>query len=181
VLLRRTTAMDPSRHQEPDMPHSETHRELIDCLDGLGSALEALVSDLDEERQALRQRTSPDDLEAVALQKAQAVERVATLYAQLRSLLVKSTGESRVEDAMASLRRSEPTLGAHADALVELIRGCQQANQENGPLIGAGLRHTRGALETLRRLASASQDGTYSASGHAQGVEHAALRVAIRA
>lgn len=163
------------------MPNAETHPALVHCLEGLGSALKALVSDLHEERQALRERSSPDQLEAVALQKAQAVERVASLYAELRTLLVATTGAERVEDALVRLREQAPGLGKRTDVLVELIRGCQQANQENGALIGAGLRHTRGALDTLRSLASAADDGTYTASGQASSVEHATLRVAIRA
>lgn len=163
------------------MPNTEPNSELGRCVDALGEALMDLVNNLDAEREALRQRTRADELESVALRKAMSVEHVAKNYDVLRERLVILTGDQRVEDAVGHLREHAPELGGRVDELITLIRTCQQANQENGALIGAGLRHTRGALNTLSQLTASEHGETYGASGHTESADSSAFRVVLRA
>jgi flagellar biosynthesis/type III secretory pathway chaperone len=154
---------------------------LAASVDSLNAALESLVDDLGKERDALRRRASADDLEYIALRKSMAVEYVASLYQRLREALVASTGDLSIEDAISSLRSHSPRLGGRVERLLELTRACQLANQENGALIGAGLRNTQGALDSLRKLSAASATGTYSPSGRADVAGSSPSRLAVRA
>lgn len=160
---------------------THTSSALCESLDTLNAALQGLVEDLDKERDALRQRASADDLESIAAHKATAVERVASLYTRMREALVSVTGNGRIEDAMTHLRSREPGLITRVEMLVELIRTCQLANQENGALIGAGLRSTGSALDTLCKLSAAGANATYSASGQAESGAGTSQRLAVRA
>jgi len=160
---------------------NRTASALDDSLDALNGALQSLIEDLGKERDALRLRSSADDLEQIAVRKSLAVEHVANLYTRMREALVRSTGGEGVGDALSRLRGLAPALGGRVERLVELTRTCQHSNQENGALIGAGLHSSGNALDTLRKLSAANATGTYSASGRTDSPGAATLQFAAKA
>lgn len=154
---------------------------LADSIDALNAALESLIDDLGKEREALRRRSSADDLECIALRKSTAVESVASLYTRMRETLVKSAGPASGDDPVGRLRGFAAALGGRVEKLVELTRACQLANQENGALIGAGLLNSEGALDTLRKLSASTATGTYSASGRTDSSSNPIQNLAVKA
>ena len=139
---------------------------LEDRVGELTAALECMGELLASERAALRGRSDADTLEQVARDKQHTVESIAELYQGLREDL-EPFGEpgAGMAGTLAGLRHTHPDLAARVDRLVALTRECQQANQENGLMVSAGLRSASRALDSLR--GPSMDDGTYDPAGRA--------------
>ena len=103
-------------------------------------SLQVMMVLLVREREALVGRREAQSLESIAQDKQTAVAQVGRLYAILRAAVARHLGPgASLTDSMATLREHNSGIAKQVDELVRLTRKCQQANQENGVLVSAGL------------------------------------------
>ena len=155
-----------------------THRpaeSFQDRVIALTRSLETLRERLAEEREALRARADADALEAMARAKHAVVEQVSVQYDTLREALAGLGSGPDAGGALGALQASRPELGAHVERLVALIRECQQANQDNGALVNAGLRSASSALDMLAPKPADTYD-THGRTRRDGGADFLALR-----
>ena len=103
-------------------------------------SLQVMMVLLVREREALVGRREAQSLESIAQDKQSAVAQVSRLYAMLRAAVARHLGPgASLTDNMAALREHNSSIAKQVDELVRLTRKCQQANQDNGALVSAGL------------------------------------------
>jgi len=111
-------------------------------------SLQVMMVLLVREREALVGRREAQSLESIAQDKQTAVAQVGRLYAMLRAAVARHLGpEASLTDSMAALRKHNSGIAKQVDELVLLTRKCQQANQDNGVLVSAGLDRSRQAMK----------------------------------
>ena len=130
-------------------------------------ALETLFQDLTVENDALGERCGVDELECIALRKCAAVEHVSKLYDDLRVTIAGAhDGQFDLSNGLAWVSEHNPQLRAQVNRLLDLTKACQLANQRNGAMIGAHLRSTERAIQSLHDLSSNTPDAsTYTENG----------------
>jgi flagellar biosynthesis/type III secretory pathway chaperone len=126
-----------------------------ELVSGLQSHVKAITLSLQvtmvllvREREALVGRREAQSLESIAQDKQSAVAQVSRLYAMLRAAVARHLGpEASLTDSMAALREHNSGIAKQVDELVRLTRKCQQANQNNGVLVSAGLDCSQQAMK----------------------------------
>ena len=151
-----------------------------DWVNGLQSHVQAITLSLQammvllvREREALVGRSEAQSLESIAQDKQNAVTQVSALYELLRNAVARNLGpDASLTDGMTALREQGGKIAKQIEELVQLTQKCQQANQDNGVLVSAGLDHSQQAMNTLTQVnAGPAAANTYSRSAtqHAVG------------
>lgn len=145
-------------------------------------SLQAMMVLLVREREALVARNDAHSLHDIATDKQTAVAQVSALYELQRSAVARNLGSgTSLSEGISALREHSDRIANQVDELVQLTQQCQQANQDNGVLVSAGLDHSQQAVNTLARLGTGhAQAGTYDPSA-AQHSSQAGARFTVRA
>ena len=136
---------------------------LRDHVQSISLSLNAMMILLVREREALVDRSDARLLESIAQDKQDAVTQISALYELLRESVSRHLGpNASLSDGINALRQHDDEIAHQVDELMQLTRKCQQANQDNGVLVSAGLDHSQDAIRTLSELgASPAAAGTY--------------------
>ena len=143
---------------------------LRDHVQAISLSLKAMMVLLVREREALVGRSDARSLESIAQDKQSAVTQTSALYELLRGAVSRHLGpNASLSDGISALRQHDNEIAHQVDELMQLTRKCQQANQDNGVLVSAGLDDSQDAIRTLSELgASPAVANTYgrTASQH---------------
>ncbi|MFT5446362.1 MAG: flagellar biosynthesis/type III secretory pathway chaperone [Gammaproteobacteria bacterium] len=136
---------------------------LRENVQAISLSLKAMMVLLVREREALVGRSDARSLESIAQDKQGAVTQVSALYELLRGAVSQHLGPgASLSDGISALRQHDSEIAHQVDELMQLTRKCQQANQDNGVLVSAGLAHSQDAIRTLSELgASPAVANTY--------------------
>lgn len=143
---------------------------LHEHVQAISLSLKAMMVLLVREREALVGRSDARSLESIAQDKQSAVAQVSALYELLRDAVARHLGpDASLSDGMSALSRYNGEIAQQVDELMQLTRKCQQANQDNGVLVSAGLDDSQAAIRTLSELgASPTVANTYGRSATQQ-------------
>ena len=139
---------------------------LRDHVQAISLSLKAMMVLLVRERDALVSRSDAQSLDSIAKDKQNAVTQVSALYESLRRAVSRHLGpDASLSDGISALREHNNDIALQVDELMQLTLKCQQANQDNGVLVSAGLDHSQDAMRTLSELgASPAVANTYGRS-----------------
>lgn len=144
---------------------SDTLAQLQSCLQTETTLVQAFISVLEAESQALTDGGDETVLSASTATKNTYAQKLADIGEQRRSLLA-ALGLSADKAGLDAVATQHPALQAHCQNLFTLARQASELNAANGVIIETFLAHNQQALDTLRALAGMGD--LYDASGRSR-------------
>ena len=136
--------------------------QLQQCLEQEVDLVQAFITVLEDEAQALTEAGDTDALTASTEQKNRYADQLV-LVADERHSLLAQLGYSDDKAGLDAAAHDHPALHPSCQALLEKAQAASELNASNGIIIDTFLKHNQRALDTLRVLAGASS--LYNASG----------------
>jgi flagellar biosynthesis protein FlgN len=140
--------------------------QLLDCLREEDAVIVEFTSLLEEESTALSGPQSFDALQAITDRKNEYAARLGGLSHRRDTLLAELDLPAAHEGTEAAVVR-HPELAEPWQTLLAHSAKAAAINENNGSLIDMHLRHTEGALETLRNVGAGSN--LYTSQGRSGG------------